>query len=102
MAAMFQIPCRPSPELHAATHWSSEFQDFVRRCLVKDPTGRATAADLKSHSFLDTAHTPSSDNFMEMRWSPEEIGGQKVHQEMSPPPSINLTDTCIGAAECSE
>ena len=35
--------------------WSSQFKDFTARCLVKDPSKRATAAELLKHPFLEQA-----------------------------------------------
>ena len=37
---------------------SRDFSDFLSKCLVKDPSGRQSAADLLEHSFI----TQVSDN----------------------------------------
>ncbi|KAK2559950.1 Serine/threonine-protein kinase 3 [Acropora cervicornis] len=44
--AIFMIPTKPPPTFKEADRWSSEFQDFVSRCLVKNPEERATASQL--------------------------------------------------------
>ena len=40
------IPKEPPPTLSESKKWSPEFQDFVSKCLVKDPNQRATASEL--------------------------------------------------------
>ena len=40
------IPKEPPPTLSEPKKWSPEFQDFVSKCLVKDPNQRATASEL--------------------------------------------------------
>ena len=35
--------------------WSKEFNDFIARCLVKDPAQRATAKELLEHPFIVNA-----------------------------------------------
>lgn len=50
MKVLFIIPKHEPPKL--AERFSSEFQDFIAKCLVKRPNGRMTASELKSHPFL--------------------------------------------------
>jgi serine/threonine protein kinase len=52
MRAIFLIPSRPPPKLSEPQKWSGEFQDFVARCLTKDPNDRPTAANLLEHPFI--------------------------------------------------
>ena len=40
------IPTKPPPTFKEADRWSKDFQDFVSRCLVKNPEERATATQL--------------------------------------------------------
>ncbi|EJD02889.1 kinase-like protein [Fomitiporia mediterranea MF3/22] len=40
----------PPPEL--SDEYSDQAQDFVRRCLVKEPSGRATYSEMLEHPFL--------------------------------------------------
>ena len=51
MRAMFMIPSKPPPSFSEPDKWSSEFIDFVSRCLVKNPNNRATASELLNHEF---------------------------------------------------
>ena len=51
MRAMFMIPSKPPPSFSEPDKWSSDFIDFVSRCLVKNPNNRATASELLNHEF---------------------------------------------------
>ncbi|XP_071350292.1 serine/threonine-protein kinase 4-like [Trachinotus anak] len=59
MRAIFMIPTNPPPTFRNPNLWSSEFQDFVSQCLVKNPENRATATQLLQHPFIKSAK-PSS------------------------------------------
>jgi serine/threonine protein kinase len=52
--AIFTIPSSkvPPPTLPDSQQWSSEFRDFLSKCLVKDPQSRASAAQLLNHPFV--------------------------------------------------
>ncbi|XP_058771851.1 uncharacterized protein LOC131645200 [Vicia villosa] len=51
MSAMFKIVCGDAiPQF--PSHFSQEGFDFLRRCLVRDPSKRSTAKDLLNHPFL--------------------------------------------------
>ena len=52
------IVLRPAPKL--SSHRSAQFQDFVQKCLIKDPAKRPSAAELLTHEFLADA-----DNYRE-------------------------------------
>jgi len=52
MRAIFMIPMKPSPTVKDPSKWSSQFNDFVRVCLVKNPEERADAAALLDHPFI--------------------------------------------------
>uniref|UniRef100_A0A667X862 non-specific serine/threonine protein kinase n=1 Tax=Myripristis murdjan TaxID=586833 RepID=A0A667X862_9TELE len=59
MRAIFMIPTNPPPTFRNPDQWSSAFQDFVSKCLVKNPENRATATHLLQHPFIKSAK-PSS------------------------------------------
>jgi hypothetical protein len=42
----------PPPTLTDHERWSTQFHDFIAKCLLKDPTARATATELLKHPFL--------------------------------------------------
>ena len=46
------IPSKPPPSFNKPDQWSSQFIDFVTRCLVKNPEERATASQLLQHDFI--------------------------------------------------
>ncbi|XP_062129625.1 serine/threonine-protein kinase hippo [Drosophila sulfurigaster albostrigata] len=55
MRAIFMIPQKPPPSFREPDRWSTEFIDFVSKCLVKDPDERATATELLEHEFIRNA-----------------------------------------------
>ena len=52
MRAIFVIPNKEPPTLKNASKWSSEMNDFVTKCLVKDPNERLSAEELLLHPFV--------------------------------------------------
>ncbi|KAK4336840.1 hypothetical protein RND71_043901 [Anisodus tanguticus] len=52
MRAIFMIPQKPPPSFRNPDKWSSEFIDFVSKCLVKNPENRASASELLNHDFI--------------------------------------------------
>jgi len=52
MRVIFIIPSRPPPTMTNPEKWSPELNDFVKKCLMKDPTERPDATTLLSHPFL--------------------------------------------------
>ncbi|XP_067418487.1 myosin-IIIa isoform X2 [Emydura macquarii macquarii] len=52
MRALFKIPRNPPPTLHQPELWSSEFNDFINKCLTKDYEKRPTISDLLQHDFI--------------------------------------------------
>ncbi|XP_053209493.1 serine/threonine-protein kinase 3-like [Panonychus citri] len=55
MRAIFMIPTKPPPSFRDPDRWSTEFIDFVSRCLVKNPEHRASATSLLKHEFITRA-----------------------------------------------
>nr|XP_028606832.1 LOW QUALITY PROTEIN: myosin-IIIa [Podarcis muralis] len=52
MRALFKIPRNPPPTLRQPEIWSSEFNDFISKCLTKDYEKRPTVSDLLQHDFV--------------------------------------------------
>ena len=46
MKVLFSIPNKPSPTLTHSDQFSPEFNDFIAKCLIKDPAQRPTAEAL--------------------------------------------------------
>jgi serine/threonine protein kinase len=55
MRAIFMIPSRPPPRLSEPEKWSTEFNDFVAKCLTKNPDHRPSAKDMLDHPFIQKA-----------------------------------------------
>lgn len=53
-AAMVAITQSEAPFFYAPDRFPKPFQDFIRRCLVKDPVRRATIDELLQHEFITT------------------------------------------------
>jgi len=53
MDAMRHIQSSEPPTLREPDKWSADFDNFIRRCLVRDRTQRATTAELLKHPFVD-------------------------------------------------
>lgn len=51
MRALFQIPARDPPTLQKKD-WSPEFQDFIAKCLEKNPKKRMSASELLKVCYL--------------------------------------------------
>ena len=52
MRAVFMIPMKPPPRLGKKDLFSENFNDFVSKCLVKDPAKRPSAPELLLHPFV--------------------------------------------------
>eukprot|EP00128_Syssomonas_multiformis_P008978 Colp12_sorted_trinity150504_noHs@29465 len=52
MRAMFMIPSKPPPTLHNPEKWSPALNNFIARCLVKNPAERASAEELLKDPFI--------------------------------------------------
>lgn len=63
MRALFKIPRNPSPTLRNPKEWTNEYNDFIKRCLVKDFERRPTVEELLRHPFL----VKVADNTIQLR-----------------------------------
>eukprot|EP01132_Coremiostelium_polycephalum_P002651 gene2651-3291_t len=55
MAQLVEIPNMPPPKLSNPKDWSASFNDFISKCLIKDPEQRASVSELLSHPFVQNA-----------------------------------------------
>ena len=55
MRVLLKIQKADPPKLEQPSHWSREFNDFISKCLVKDPNQRPNAQDLLNHPFIKNA-----------------------------------------------
>lgn len=65
MRALFYIASKPAPQLKNKRRWSSEYHDFVSKCLVKKPQDRSSATELLSHPFLQLVEETAKEQFAE-------------------------------------
>jgi serine/threonine protein kinase len=54
MRVLLRIQKSDPPSLQTPRRWSSQFVDFVRLCLTKDPAQRPSIAQLLQHAFIAT------------------------------------------------
>ena len=52
LQVLFVIPKNPPPRLKEPKKWSPEFNDFIEKCLQKDPAQRASAKQLLNVSYF--------------------------------------------------
>jgi len=52
MRVLLKIQKGEPPKLECPSLWSKQFQDFIAKCLTKDPNQRPTAPELLEHPFL--------------------------------------------------
>lgn len=60
MRAIFLIPMRPPPLFKKPEKWSTELNDFLAKCLVKNPEERGSASSLLQHAFIKSAREPKN------------------------------------------
>ena len=52
MRVLLRIQKGEPPRLDTPSAWSKEFNNFIAKCLIKDPNQRPSASDLLEHPFL--------------------------------------------------
>lgn len=52
MRVLLKIQKGDPPKLDQPSKWSKEFNEFLSKCLTKDPNQRPSASELLEHSFL--------------------------------------------------
>lgn len=52
MRVLLKILLAEPPKLDSPSQWSKQFNDFLAKCLIKDPQSRPTATDLLEHPFI--------------------------------------------------
>jgi len=58
LRALFLISTKGIPPLKEETKWSSEFKEFLAKCLEKDPEKRPSATEMLQHPFIKKACPP--------------------------------------------
>lgn len=52
MRVIFFIPSKAAPTLHAPAKYSTDMNDFLAKCVAKNPTARASASEVCLHAFV--------------------------------------------------
>lgn len=80
MRAIFMIPSRPPPKLSKPELWSEKFNDFIDKCLTKNPDNRASAVELLEHPFIKNARSSEilKSLIQETDKLIEEAGGREI------------------------
>lgn len=73
------IPTKPPPTLKNPDEWTPVFNDFIGRCLVKNPEERVTADELLTHEFIVNAKGPEA--VRDMIADAQDIAAQYLLQE---------------------
>eukprot|EP01133_Synstelium_polycarpum_P010587 gene10587-12319_t len=58
MRAMKMVPIWPAPTFNEPKQWSPMLNDFLAKCLMKDPDQRASPRELLNHPFLKKTRGP--------------------------------------------
>jgi len=66
--AMTLIHQNDPPKLKHPRKWSGPFQDFLDKCLTKDPAQRSSAAELLEHPFITSAIEIALTDFIRKEW----------------------------------
>ncbi|CAG2062591.1 unnamed protein product, partial [Timema podura] len=53
MRVLLKIQKSDPPKLDQPSKWSRDFNDFISKCLIKDPSQRPTAEDLLKCPFIN-------------------------------------------------
>lgn len=64
--AAFRIVNDPPPKLSKPDQWTPIFNDFLAKCLVKNPDKRPTAAELLQHPFIKQSENQTYTAIMEL------------------------------------
>jgi serine/threonine protein kinase len=86
------IPKGPPPSLSEPNKWSKDFNDFVAKCLTKDPSARYTAKDLLKHPFIKKVKVPRDTAIL----------GRLVDETMTAIAAAGSREAALGLDEESE
>eukprot|EP01102_Stenamoeba_stenopodia_P016684 TRINITY_DN5852_c0_g1_i3.p1 TRINITY_DN5852_c0_g1~~TRINITY_DN5852_c0_g1_i3.p1 ORF type:complete len:284 (-),score=42.45 TRINITY_DN5852_c0_g1_i3:9-860(-) len=87
MRALMDIVSNPPSRLSEPDKWSTEFNDFVAKCLVSDPNERTTPVELLQHPFLTKERNSSTalqsllnecQQAIKQRWKQRNIEGKQT------------------------
>ena len=81
MRVLLKIQKSDPPRLDCPSRYSKEFNDFLSKCLVKDPQQRPTASELLKHPFISCTLDSKSIKDLLVEYKAEVVEEEDVEEE---------------------
>ncbi|KYM81785.1 STE20-like serine/threonine-protein kinase [Atta colombica] len=81
MRVLLKIQKGDPPKLDQPGKWSKEFNDFIAKALIKDPTSRPTADDLLKHPFISRNLDPKPIRDLLLEYKADVVEEELVDEE---------------------
>lgn len=81
MRVLLKIQKSDPPKLDQPGKWSKEFNDFIAKALIKDPTSRPTAEDLLRHPFVSRNLDPKPVRDLLLEYKADVVEEELVDEE---------------------
>ncbi|XP_032674602.1 serine/threonine-protein kinase 10 isoform X3 [Odontomachus brunneus] len=81
MRVLLKIQKSDPPKLDQPGKWSKEFNDFIAKALIKDPSSRPTADDLLKHPFISRNLDPKSVRDLLLEYKADVVEEELVDEE---------------------
>ncbi|XP_039303681.1 serine/threonine-protein kinase 10 isoform X2 [Solenopsis invicta] len=81
MRVLLKIQKGDPPKLDQPGKWSKEFNDFIAKALIKDPTSRPTADDLLKHPFISRNLDPKPVRDLLLEYKADVVEEELVDEE---------------------
>lgn len=81
MRVLLKIQKSDPPKLDQPGKWSKEFNDFIAKALIKDPTSRPTADDLLKHPFISRNLDPKPVRDLLLEYKADVVEEELVDEE---------------------
>lgn len=81
MRVLLKIQKSDPPKLDQPGKWSKEFNDFIAKALIKDPTTRPTADDLLKHPFISRNLDPKPVRDLLLEYKADVVEEELVDEE---------------------
>lgn len=81
MRVLLKIQKSDPPKLDQPGKWSKEFNDFIAKALIKDPSSRPTADDLLKHPFISRNLDPKPVRDLLLEYKADVVEEELVDEE---------------------
>ncbi|XP_011254400.1 serine/threonine-protein kinase 10 isoform X3 [Camponotus floridanus] len=81
MRVLLKIQKSDPPKLDQPSKWSKEFNDFIAKTLIKDPSSRPTADDLLKHPFISRNLDPKPVRDLLLEYKADVVEEELVDEE---------------------